>query len=147
MPRITGRIRKHRQSAQNSTASNLGVRLRQFVGEDIESMQSISHSPDLADKYKHKPAQLSRPNRKCYLYEDMRYRSNFKAEETRRENRKMNSSDDESTRPPKHQKANTKAEQVSKPLHYGVTANKSWPRLSGQPHMGLHVPTGSCMPP
>ena len=104
-------------SAQDLTANNLRVRLRQFVGEDIESMQSISHSPDLADKYKHKLAQLSRPNRKCYLYEDMQDQSNFKAEETRREKRKMTSSEDESIRPPKHQKANTKAEQVSKPLH------------------------------
>ena len=78
-------------SAQDLTASNLRVRLRQFVGEDIESMQSISHSPGLADKYKHKPAQLSRPNRKCYLYEGMQDQSNFKAEETRREKPKMTS--------------------------------------------------------
>ena len=79
------------KSVKDLTPSNLRVRLRQFVGEDIESMQSISHSPDLADKYKHKPAQLSRPNRKCYLYEGMQDQSNFKAEETRREKPKMTS--------------------------------------------------------
>ena len=100
-------------SAQDLTANNLRVRLRQFVGEDIESMQSISHSPDLADKYKHKPAQLSRPNRKCYLYEGMQYRSNFKAEEARREKRKRKVSADESNRPPKKQKADPKAKQVA----------------------------------
>ena len=62
-------------------------------------------------------AQMFCPSREAPLSEDMQDQSNFKAEETRRENRKMNSSEDESTRPPKHQKANTKAKEVSKPLH------------------------------
>ena len=55
------------RSAQDLTGSNLRVRLQIFIEQESESMQSISHSPDLADKYKHKPAQLSRPNRNSRL--------------------------------------------------------------------------------
>ena len=92
------------RSAKDLTGRNLEAQLQIFV----EKM------------FKHYPAHWRKmfcPSREAPLYEDMQDQSNFKAEETRREKRKMNSSEDESIRPPKHQEANTKAKKVSKPLH------------------------------
>ena len=92
------------RSANDLTGRNLEAELQIFVEKMFE----------------HYPAHWRKmfgPSREATLSEEMQDKSNFKAEETRRENRKMNSSEDESTRPPKHQKANTKAKEVSKPLH------------------------------
>ena len=104
--------------AEDLRGRDLVATLQIFVGvmqssrrRDLKTTLQIL----VAKMYKHNPAQLGyilKKTRKMFcprgeapLYEDMQYESNFKAEETRREKRQMNSSEDASIRPPKKPKA------------------------------------------
>ena len=113
------------------TGRNLMSRLRQYLGADMDSRESIAlsgngrflDSPDLADKYKNKPQRLEaiRANTRAMvcpmsgstLYEDMQYKSAMAIEPLLSKKRRMNYLAEGTTRPLKKLKVDPKAKRIA----------------------------------
>ena len=109
------------------TGENLKAKIQAVCTEELQPKITITpqgngtllDSPDLAEKYKNKPDQLTNvrakansiiyPNRRCRVYEDLCYASGFKDEATLTTKRKLDLSTEETVRAKARKKAKAKA--------------------------------------